>query len=105
MNCKPGDLAIIVKETIERSYQGLAYKWKYRLGTVVKVIKIASAPGGMGDGWQIEQPLPIELQIFGFKGVLYEAYWCPDEILKPLRGFEDDDSINFSIDKHQEVTA
>ena len=107
MNCKPGDLAIIVKEKTGATYTGDAFICKYPVGAVVKVIEKMTCPVTTlpWTGWLLEKGVPLTIQSAYSTRYVNEAYWCPDEILKPLRGFEDDDSRNFSIDKHQEVTA
>jgi len=108
MNCKPGDLAIIVKESVEAYVNSLKLKFVFKVGTIVKVLKHDSTGSSLAvEGWQIQQKVPMVVCIADTQSDPIEAmtFWCPDEILKPLRDFEDDDSIYFSIDEHQEVTA
>jgi len=95
MNCKPGDLAIIVKKSMEISVNGLKFKFAFEVGTIVKTIKCTTDKNRtLKDGWDIEQKIRIKISAYGI--LIYDEYkdWCPDEILKPLHGLEDDDSVS-----------
>ena len=76
MNCKPGDLALVVEAT-----------HRERIGSIVKVLK----PTMLTTYWVVE-----------WRGGLYIAH---DSWLKPLRGDSGEDETLRWAGKPQEVTA
>lgn len=105
MNCKPGELAIIVKKEITFKYKDIITSLKYPVGLVVKVLKVTPSAAYLPIAWEIEGIINLHGAINGSEQCKFTANFCHDDVLKPLRGFEDDESINFSIVKQEEVTA
>lgn len=81
MNCKPGDMAIIVKT-----------RHTEHLGKIVQVHEFHASCGG----WTHSPSLPIGEQRF-------QSLWIEDACLRPLRGDPQPDAVDTARPK--EVTA
>lgn len=91
MNCKQGDIAVIVK---------VPPKDPKALGLVVKVGSFAISPRGR-PAWIVELPRPVT----GANGYVGRRMTCPDACLRPIRDQDGEDEILRIAGKPQEVTA
>lgn len=82
MNCKPGDLAVIVRAKANPEY----------LGRIVRVIELYDA-----DSWQTE-PLPVDPDGFVWSSIM-------DRALRPIRPDAGDDATLMWAGKPEQVTA
>lgn len=117
MNCKPGERAIIVKESLLFYQDIYDYYFRFPVGTIVKVLKENTTNVSGNDSnnkikyheWVIDKQLIVGLVgTYGGKECTVRDkaeldYWCPDDVLKPLRGFEDDGTVT-EINE-EEITA
>lgn len=90
MNCKPGDLAVIVRPSNPQN-----------IGKIVRVIecKLTSwIDGSTGYGWSFEGPV-----MFGITGV--KATRINDDILRPIRDQPGQDESLTWAPKPEKVTA
>lgn len=102
MNCKQGDLAIVVRSN----------KGSSQLGKIVRCIRLASGTVksttsesinlsvDCGDWWEIDSPLRLYSKA---KGEVLANY-CPDYSLKPLKDGDDEDEMIAIAGKPKEVT-
>lgn len=87
LNCKPGDLAILV-HTHDDSPETAQF-----LGRIVRVRSYSAGPGGAG--WSFEnEPLRGK-----WRGMPLEWYTLPDEWLRPLRDDSEDKTETQSKEK------
>lgn len=93
MNCKPGDMAVIVGG---RDFQD---DCKHHIGKVVRVERMVSGIvfGELMIGWKAE-PILTETTTGG------EVYWV-DHHLRPIRDNDGEDEMLRIAGKPQEVTA
>lgn len=84
MNCKPGDMAVVVKDECY-----LIHPWTLervqllKPGTIVRVMRLGTRDGY----WEIEEPLYISFRfpVAGNTGVAVISA-ISDDLLRPLRG-------------------
>lgn len=87
MNCKPGDLAVIVR---------CDHEHRWAIGRIVRVVTaVVSAWGTIG--WALEHPL------VGPDGQRRDC--AADRCLRPIRDQDGEDEILRLVGKPQEVTA
>lgn len=83
MNCKPGDLAILIHASV-----------KDNIGMIVSVGESAGCREGYSACWYIKaspKKVTIGNAVRAFKPD--EALWCPDEWLRPVSGLPVTDDI------------
>ena len=93
MNCKPGDLAVIVGPTKPFN--------EHLLGRVVRVTAVSFIDNGEGKTWCYEKPL-LELrgQYAGWRVEVIE-----DRVLRPIRDNDGQDQTLTWVPKREGVTA
>lgn len=94
MNCKQGDLAIVVKSELGNE------------GKVVRCIRVLSKKESdalmywSGPLWEVDAPLKAS---FGF--VVTYTNHCPDSYLRPLRNQDGEDEMLRISGKPEQLTA
>jgi hypothetical protein len=79
MNCKPGDLAIVVR-ILSSDNERIRALSRLTIGRCVKVVRVE--PGALGKPtWWIEEPFLIE-----FEGITRRVVGLEDETLLPISG-------------------
>ena len=98
MNCKPGDLAIIIRGLESQSPA---------IGRIVKVLQLAGNNPKLGPFWTIEfsRPVPIVIVKKNLERVecigLRNTCHCPDAWLRPIRP----DAENLDTDTDTDTEA
>lgn len=101
MNCKPGDLAIVVSlSRLEKTAHQQAIG-RFLIGKVVRVTHLFDA-----ESWAIAEPIDVRGVCWAEGGSMHimtggVAESIPDSMLRPIRGLPVDESVNKDI----EVTA
>ena len=91
MNCKPGDLAVIV-----RSADGQA------VGRIVECLRIEGAHSELGPMWRVKTSGKGVVTIHGTLAVFFHM---PDSWLRPIRDNDGEDEILRIVGKPQTVEA
>lgn len=103
MNCKQGDLAIIVRSK----------KGSQQIGKIVRCVRLASGTVqsttgefinlnvDCGDWWEVDVPLMLSSKDKGY--VL--ANYCPDYSLKPLKDGDGEDEMISIAGNQSKVSA
>lgn len=98
MNCKPNDLAMVVRATPEGHLQELS-------GRVFRVTQLVPMPANPIPGdlpsWGYEGEAPV----VDYKGILCTVNALPDYILQPLRNEPDTDEVTTDRTIDEGVTA
>ncbi|HTH10781.1 MAG TPA: hypothetical protein VMA55_14535 [Acidovorax sp.] len=92
MNCKPGELAMVVK--------GGSYIDDQLLGKVVRVVETLPHCGGVC--WTYEGP---KISVAASDGYTYDVRGIADVVLRPIRPGEGEDEIVQLLGNPQEVAA
>jgi hypothetical protein len=86
MNCKPGDLAVVIRDQLLKDAVVV------RSGQLVKVVRLTEANVGAGHVWQIEEPIRFVITLplpFGLAVAMSgEVLGIDDSELRPIRGNE-----------------
>lgn len=106
MNCKPGDLAVVVKSS---GYGVAGEISKLLVGRIVRVTKLDKpVAAGLHCSadlvWSFEEPVKLE-----FDGKSYTAHGIADDCLRPIRDPGDDardESLSWlPVSSREEVSA
>jgi hypothetical protein len=85
MNCRPGDLAITVRNAL--CAEGVVV---VRSGVIVRVVRLTPANVGNGMVWELEKTVPFHVVLPGGGYIQGEVEGLDDNDLKPLRDPGDD---------------
>ena len=103
MNCKPGDLAVVIS-----GRGGL----RDRIGMVFRVVKLVSRDQRFGAVWECEASHPVQFYLLHEttgeirKASTFGTKVCmPDDWLRPLPGAQDVISFDQQIEKPESVGA
>ncbi|MDP9651942.1 hypothetical protein [Paraburkholderia caledonica] len=87
MNCKPGDLAIVIKSLKGRG-----------VGAIVEVVKAHGDWGGLGFCWVVNSPRPMmTARPDGTNKRLSTLHLAPDDWLRPVSGLPVNDEVTDDI--------
>jgi hypothetical protein len=81
MNCKPGDLAVIVR----------AYRFPELVGRIVTCVRLTPHPSKL-PVWETAEPLP-------------ESNWIHDDQLRPIRDNDGEDEMLRIVGKPETAVA
>lgn len=91
MNCKPGDLCVVIEvPNVVNTRTGEKIP-AMRLGTVVRVVRLKEAnviidPAGNLLVWEFEEPVPFSVEFSTGEQFSGAIAGMGDEVLRPLRG-------------------
>ena len=84
LNCRPGDLAVIIRVPFVRPEAFRPTVERHSLGRIVRCVRLTSVNDGTM-GWEIEQPFDIP-----YIGDVITIFGISDECLRPIRPQADD---------------
>lgn len=91
MNCKPGDLAVLVRSRV----------WPESVGKIVRCVRFDPDRNGL-PAWRVDKPVGKTKL---FEGRNRPGDWIYDANLRPIRDNDEEDEMLRIVGKPQEVTA